>query len=181
MAAAARARVDDGDGAAARQARAARAGAPVAPRDLKPEERDPADSLIQWAVARDARSAAPFAAKAEAVAGWRAALLRAEVQEARGDKAQALAEFSAAAAATGADPRAISMHPFTGQRGLAFTATVQEVVALTTVEAVCPSIAVEGVVTIKTRQDVYAIAAHELIVEGVSTAVAVDAIIPVDE
>jgi hypothetical protein len=107
MAAAALALVEDGDGAAALQARAARAGAPVAPSDLKPEDRDPADSLIQWAVARDARSAAPFAAKAEAVAGWRAALLRAEVQEARGDKAQALAEFSAAAAATGADPRAI--------------------------------------------------------------------------
>ena len=30
-----------------------------------------------------------------------------------------------AAGLSAADPRAISMHPFTGQRGLAFTATVR--------------------------------------------------------
>jgi hypothetical protein len=36
---------------------AARAGAPVPVKDLKPEERDPADSLVQWATAKDAKTA----------------------------------------------------------------------------------------------------------------------------
>jgi hypothetical protein len=99
---------DDGDGAAALLARAAAAGAPLPPGATTPAaDRDPADALLNFVTAKDAKAAAPFAEKAGLVAGWRAALLRAETRQSRGDLPGALAEFQRAAESSPADPRAV--------------------------------------------------------------------------
>lgn len=92
----------DPDAAAPLLARAAlglgAAGTPLA--EPLPEK---GAALLAWAQA-EPEAAPPLLPAAEAVSGWRAALFRAQILEARGDLAGALAEC--AKAASDADPRA---------------------------------------------------------------------------
>jgi hypothetical protein len=102
LAAALEARADQPDAAAALVARAVLAGATAPESDV---ESDPVAALVKFVGARDARSARGVTETAEAVAGWRAALLRGEVRAGWGETDMALAEFDKAVA-TG-DPMAI--------------------------------------------------------------------------
>ena len=104
LAAAQAAMAAEPDAAAALVAMAARAGATLPETDG--DGVTPAESLARWATAKDARAARGDAEAAQAVAGWRAAVLRGDVHAARGDAAAALSEYAAAAGAT--DSRAVT-------------------------------------------------------------------------
>ncbi len=95
---------DQPDAAAAMIARAILAGA-TPPWEGDGDKNDPVASLTRYAQAKDSRIARTFAEKAEAVSGWRAALLRGESKARWGELDGALAEF--ATVAESGDPAAV--------------------------------------------------------------------------
>jgi len=104
LTAALEARADQPDAVAAIVARAVKAGATL-PESMASDDADPVAALARFVAARDARAARPMAEKADAVAGWRAAVLRGEVKAGWGDTAGALAEFEKAVGSK--DPAAV--------------------------------------------------------------------------
>lgn len=102
LAAALKARADHPDASAALVARAVKAGA-KAPESTGAD--DPVAALTAFVTAKDARGARAVAETAEAVAGWRAALLRGEAHAAWGEVDAAFAEFEKAVKSE--DPMAV--------------------------------------------------------------------------
>ena len=103
LTAATSAKADLPDAAAALMARAVAAGAEM-PGGDDVDPRDPEVALSMFAQAKDARAARAVIETAEAVAGWRAAMLRGDVRSGWGDHAAAFAEYDKAARAD--DPEA---------------------------------------------------------------------------